>query len=182
MAAFTQLTTSFISSFFNMDKPIIAAINGIAAGGGFSLALLCDIRLASNKARFSMAFVRRGLIPDLGATYTLPRLVGQGRALEIMLTGNIFSAQEAERIGIVNKVIPHHELMTTAKDLAKELAKGPRVAVGLIKKSIYKSLDNTLSQQLEVESISQTLCARTEDFKEGVRSFIEKREPLFKGR
>lgn len=181
ISAFYQLTLSFVSSFINTEKPVIAAINGVAAGGGLSLALLCDIRLASERARFSMAFVRRGLIPDLAATFFLPKIVGAGKAMEIMLTGDIISAQEAERIGLVNKVVPHQELMTTAKELAKRLAKGAPIAIGLIKKAIYKSLESSLIEQLEMESIGQVLCARTEDFKEGIRSFLEKREPIFRG-
>lgn len=178
----TQLLRAVVEPFARLEKPIIAAINGIAAGGGFSLALLCDIRIASERARFSMAFVRRGLIPDLGATWTLPRLVGVARAFEIMYTGDIFSAQDAERYGIVNKVVPHEQLMPTVKELAARLAKGPSVALSLIRKAVYKGLESSLAEQLEVESLSQTLCRQTEDFIEGVRSFLEKREAVFKGR
>ena len=166
----------------DLGKPVIAAVNGMCAGGGFSLALACDIRLASEKARFSMAFVRRGLIPDLGATYTLPRLVGASKALEIMLTGDIFDPPEALRLGIVSKVVPHAQLMKEARGLAAKLAKGPAITQDLIRQAVYRGLEGTLSGQLDFESYSQTVCRTTEDFKEGVHSFLEKREPVFKGR
>jgi len=182
LAVTGQLMRSVVEPFARLGKPVIGAINGMTAGGGFSLALLCDIRIASERARFSMAFVRRGLIPDLGATWTLPRLVGVARALEIMYTGDIISAQEAERIGLVNRVVPHEQLMPTARELAARLAKGPSVALSLIRKAVYKGLENPLLDQLEVESLAQTLCRQTEDFVEGVRSFLEKREAVFKGR
>jgi 2-(1,2-epoxy-1,2-dihydrophenyl)acetyl-CoA isomerase len=163
-------------------KPTIAAIPGIAAGTTCSLALACDFRIASEKARFSMVFVRRGLIPDGGATYYLPRIVGASKALELMLMGDTIDAREAERLGIVSRVVPHDELMNAARELAMRIAKGPSVAVELIKRGVYKGLDSDLESGLDYESLAQRICFQTEDFREGVASFIEKRQPQFKGR
>ena len=177
-----RLMHTLVNSFKSVRQPIIAAINGMTAGGGFSLALLCDLRLASERARFSMAFVRRGLIPDIGATYTLPRLVGTAKALEIMFLGDIFDAEEAYRLGIVNRVVAHEELMPAARELADRLAHGPSVAIELIKKGVYLGAEGTLDQAAEFEGTAQAICRSTEDFQEGVRSFLEKREPRFKGR
>lgn len=163
-------------------KPTIAAIPGIVAGTTYSLALACDFRIASEKARFSMVFVKRGLIPDGGATYYLPRIVGASKALELMLMGDTIDAREAERLGIVNRVVPHNELMNAARELAMRIAKGPSVAIELIKRGVYKGIDNDLESELDYESLAQRICFQTEDFKEGVASFIEKRPPQFKGR
>lgn len=163
-------------------KPTIAAIPGIVAGVTFSLALACDFRIASEKAKFSMVFVKRGLVPDGGATYYLPRMVGTSKALELMLMGDTFDAREAERLGLVNKVVPHEELMNVTKELANKIARGPSVAIEFIKRGVYKGATNDLESQLEFETLAQRICFQTEDFKEGVTSFLEKREPQFKGR
>ncbi len=163
-------------------KPTIAAIPGIVAGTTYSLALACDFRIASEKARFSMVFVKRGLIPDGGATYYLPRIVGTSKALELMLLGDTIDAREAERLGIVNKVVPHDELMNATRELAMRIAKGPSVAIELIKRGVYKGIVNDLESELDYESLAQRICFQTEDFKEGVASFIERRPPQFKGR
>ncbi|MDY6881682.1 MAG: enoyl-CoA hydratase/isomerase family protein [Desulfatiglans sp.] len=165
-----------------LKKPVIAAVNGIAAGGGFSLALSCDIRIASEKARFNMAYSRRCLVPDLSGSYWLPRLVGMGKALEIMYAAEDVSAQEAERLGIVNKVVPQDQLMSAAKEFAKKLALLPPVSLALTKKQAYKSLGNSLEEQLELEALNIALCSKTEDFQEGVKAFLEKRPPVFKGK
>jgi 2-(1,2-epoxy-1,2-dihydrophenyl)acetyl-CoA isomerase len=164
-----------------VDKPIIGAINGVAVGGGISLALLCDIRIASEKARFGAVWVNMGLIPDLGATYYLPRIVGVEKATELMLTGDIISADEALRIGLVSKVVPPDQLMPTAKELAAKIAAGPSVAIELIKRGLRRSLNNDLKSQLDYESYAQNVCRKTEDHKEGVRAFAEKRKPQFRG-
>ncbi len=163
-------------------KPTIAAIPGIVAGTTYSLALACDFRIASEKARFSMVFVRRGLIPDGGATYYLPRIVGTTKALELMLMGDTIDAREAERLGIVNKVVPHQELMNATMELARRIANGPSVAIELIKRGVYKGAVNDLESQLDYESLAQRICFQTEDFKEGVASFMQRRSPEFKGR
>lgn len=164
-----------------LSKPIIAAINGVAAGSGLSLALLCDIRIASDKAQFVAVWVRRGLIPDAGATYLLPRTIRIDKAMELSFTGEPVDAEEAKRIGLVSKVVPHDDLMKIAGELAVKIAKGPSVAIELMKRGIYRGLDNDLDTQLDFETYAQNLCFKTRDFKEGANAFREKREPYFKG-
>ena len=167
----------------SMDKPVLAAVNGIAAGGGFGIAMACDIRIASEKARFSQIFVRRGLVPDTGSTYFMPRIVGTARALELMWTGDIIDAPEAARIGLVNRVVKAEELMNETKELARRIGSGPRIAVQLTKRAIYRGLLETdIQAQVDYELYLNALCFQTGDFKEGVRSFLEKREPVFKGK
>ncbi|MCJ7523589.1 MAG: enoyl-CoA hydratase [Dehalococcoidia bacterium] len=163
-------------------KPTIAAIPGVVAGVTFSLALACDFRIASDKARLSMVFVKRGLVPDGGATYYLPRMVGTSKALELMLMGDTIDAGEAERLGLVNKVVPHDELLKVTREFASRIANGPSVAIELIKKGVYKGAMGDLEAQLDFETLAQRICFQTEDFKEGITSFLEKREPKFKGR
>ncbi len=177
-----RLMHTLVDAVKQVRQPIIAAVNGMTAGAGFSLTLLCDLRIASERARFSMAFVRRGLIPDVGATHTLPRLVGTARAMEIMLLGDIFDAEQAEKLGIVNRVVSHQELLPQARELAERLARGPSVSIELIKKGVYLGAEGTLEQAAEFEGTAQAICRSTEDFKEGVQSFLEKREARFQGR
>ena len=165
-----------------IDKPVIGAINGVAAGAGFALALGCDVRIASNDARFSSIFVKRGLSPDTGTTFYLPRLIGLARAYEAVYTGRMIGAAEAERIGLVNQVVAPEEILVTAQRLAGELAAGPPIALQLTRRAIQQSLSNDLLAQLKLEGRSVGFCASTEDFKEGVRSFLEKRPPRFTGR
>ena len=167
----------------NLDKPTIAAINGIAAGAGLSFALGCDIRIASEKAQFSLIFVRRGVIPDCGATYLLPRLVGTPKALELMFTGDMIDAPESELLGLVNRVVRHENLIPAAKELAARIAEGPSVAIELMKRAVYQGLEsNNFASQLAYEGWAQELCYETEDVKEGVKAFLEKRKPKFSGR
>jgi 2-(1,2-epoxy-1,2-dihydrophenyl)acetyl-CoA isomerase len=168
-------------SLRNFEKPTIAAINGAAVGAGVSLFLACDITIASENAKFGLAFVKVGLVPDAGATYFLPRKVGISKAIELMCTGDIINAEEAEQIGLVSRVVPQDKLMEEVRELAEKLAKGPPIAIGLIKRAAYKSLDNNLEQQIDFEDYAQSLCFKTEDHKEGARSFMEKREAVFKG-
>ncbi|MDY6879052.1 MAG: enoyl-CoA hydratase [Thermodesulfobacteriota bacterium] len=163
------------------DKPIIAAINGVAVGAGLSITLASDIRLASDRARFGAVWVKVGLIPDLAATYYLPRILGREKAFELCATGDIIDAEEALRIGLVSRVVPHSELIDEAKNLATRLAAGPAVAIELIKRGLSRALDNDLKRQLDYESYAQNICRGTNDHKEGVQAFSEKRPPKFTG-
>ncbi|MGB2582745.1 MAG: enoyl-CoA hydratase-related protein [Dehalococcoidia bacterium] len=166
----------------NMPKPVIAAVNGTAAGLGFSVALACDIIIASDRARFSMAFVRRGVAPDTGASFNLPRVVGPQRACELTFTGDTIDAAEAERIGLASRVVPHDKLMTAARELAERIAKNPPLAVGLAKSQLYQGMmetDMLKHMKLEVETMGELM--KTADFIEAASAFMEKREPVFKG-
>jgi len=165
-----------------MPKPVIAAVNGVATGAGLDLAMACDIRIASEEARFAEIFVRAAAMPDMGGTYLLPRLVGLGKALEMALTGDLIDAREALRIGLVNRVVPVSELMSAAKALARRLAQGPTQAQKLIKWAIHRALGQSLEEALDNEAQGQKLLLATEDVKEAARAFAEKRKPVFKGR
>jgi len=167
----------------DFTKPVIAAVNGIAAGGGLSLALAADVRIASENAAFSAIFVKRGLVPDCGVSYYLPRLVGVSKALELMWTGEKIDAGEAERIGMVNKVVPHDHLMKSANEFAQVLAKGPSLAIEMIKRMAYVGLKaDSVITQMAVEDFMQQVCRESEDVREGVMGFLEKRPPRFKGK
>ncbi len=167
----------------DFTKPVIAAVNGIAAGGGLSLALAADVRIASENAAFSAIFIKRGLVPDCGISYYLPRLVGVSKALELMWTGEKIDAGEAERIGMVNKVAPHEHLMKSANEFAQVLAKGPSLAIEMIKRMAYAGLKaDSVITQMAVEDFMQQVCRESEDVREGVMGFLEKRPPNFKGK
>ena len=176
-----QLTGALILGFEKINKPVIAAVNGIAAGVGLTLALASDIRLASAQARFSAIRVKRGLIADGGATLLLPLIVGLEKALELAFTGDILDAQEAERIGLVSKVVPPEDLMIRAKDLAKKIATNPPISVELVKRVMLEKFRNQFREALFFESYAQGVCRTTQDQKEAVKAFMEKREPVFKG-
>lgn len=171
-----------IKKMRGMDKPIIGAVNGVAAGAGCSFALACDIRIASEKASFIESFVLVGLIPDCGGTFFLPRLVGVGTAMEMCMTGRKITADEALRMGLVQQVVEPEQLMDTTMELARKLASMPTKAIGLTKRLINQSYGNDLTAQLEAEAFAQTTAARTDDHFEGVRAFNEKRPPKFTGK
>jgi 2-(1,2-epoxy-1,2-dihydrophenyl)acetyl-CoA isomerase len=161
--------------------PVIAAVNGPCAGAGLCLALSCDIRIASDKAAFGPTFARIGLHPDWGGSWFLPRLVGPAKALELVFTGDMIPASEAERIGLVNRVTPHDELIPTVRDLASRMAKNPAGVLRLAKESIYKSLNTDLDGAFAREDQVQIECFRSADFLEGVTAFLEKRPAKFRG-
>lgn len=168
---------------WNMNKPVIAAVNGVAAGASFSVAMACDIRIASEEARFSQIFVKRGLIPEVGSTYFLPRLVGTARACEMIFTGDAVGAREAEAIGLVNRVVPAEDLMKATRELAGRIAKNSPLTLALAKRALYKgAAEADLRSQMDYEFYVNNICTFTEDFREGIRAFSEKREPEFKGR
>ena len=161
-------------------QPIIMAINGDAIGGGCTLALNGDLRIASDKSRFGMSFIKVGLIPDMGGIYNLPRLVGIGKALELALLGDIFDAREAERIGLINRVVTAEELDGFVKDWATRLSKLSSLTLSLIKSAMYKGLNLDFASELENEINVQTLCINSQGGKEGLSAFLEKRKPNFK--
>ena len=163
-------------------KPTIAAVNGVSVGAGFSLALACDIRLAHEKARFSAIFVKRAIVADTGATWFLPRLIGPEQAYRMLYTGAMVGAEEALRIGLVSEVLPDDAFQARVAALAGEIAHGPSVAVELIKRLAQQAYDVPLGVQIDHEAFLQQVSHATEDREEGVQSFMEKREPVFKGR
>lgn len=165
-----------------MDKPAIAAINGDAVGAGFDLALACDIRIASDRARFSEYFVRIATIPGMCGMYMLPRIVGLGKAMELALTGDFLEAQEAERIGLVNKVVPHEELGAAVQQMAQKLASGPTKVMGLIKAGLNRAAAADLWSELDYAGLLQAAAMKTEDHAEGIRAAVEKRRPVYKGK
>jgi enoyl-CoA hydratase/carnithine racemase len=170
------------NSMRSMPKPVIAAVNGPCAGAGFSFALGCDIRIASEAATFGASFARIGLHPDWGGSWFLPRLVGSAQACELIFTGSMISAREAERIGLVNRVVPHEELMPAVLELASVMAKSAPQVIRLAKESIYRSLSSDLESAYARETEVQAQCFYSEDFLEGLSAFKEKRKPQFKGR
>lgn len=162
-------------------KPIIAAVNGAAAGAGMNIALACDIRIASDTAKFGETFAKRGLHPDWGGTYFLPRIVGIAKACELIWSGKMIQANEALRLGIVSQLETPDALMATTLKMASSFAAGPPIAIRMAKRAIYRSMDSTLREALEFETYAQNTCSGTQDAKEGIAAFVEKREPVFTG-
>ena len=171
-----------ITRIKSINKPIIAAVNGVAAGAGANIALSCDLVVASNKASFIQAFSKIGLIPDSGGTFFLPRLIGFQKATALMMLGDKVTAEEAEELGMIFKVISSESFNEEVEKLAVKLANMPTKALGLIKELLNKSITNTLEQQLELEGKLQIEAALSEDYTEGVNAFMEKRKPIFKGK
>jgi 2-(1,2-epoxy-1,2-dihydrophenyl)acetyl-CoA isomerase len=177
-----RIFNPMIRAMRELPKPIIAAVNGVAAGGGANLALACDIVLAARSARFDQAFVRISLIPDLGGTWFLPHSVGDARARALAMLGSSVPAEEAQRMGMIWQVVEDTALMEEARKLARQLAAGPTLSYAAIKKAINAASTNTLDQQLDLERDSQRELSRSEDFKEGVAAFLAKRPAQFTGR
>ncbi len=165
-----------------IEKPIIGMINGVAAGAGFSFALACDMRIMSDKAKLIQAFVRIGLVADSGSHWFLPRLVGTAKAFEFAATGKDISAAEALEVGLVNSIAPHTELEKVTYELAEKLANGATKAIGIIKRTLNKSLTMSFDELLAYEAMMQEVASHTSDHKEGVKAFIEKRAPKFEGK
>jgi 2-(1,2-epoxy-1,2-dihydrophenyl)acetyl-CoA isomerase len=165
-----------------LPKPVVCAVNGVAAGAGANIALACDVVIAACSASFVQSFARIGLVPDSGGTYFLPRLAGSARAMGLALLGEKLSAEDAERWGLIWKVVDDSLLMDESLALAKQLAKGPTKGYGLLKKALYASPNNTLDAQLDLERDLQREAGFSEDYREGVAAFMQKRSPQFKGR
>lgn len=178
----TQLYARMVRSIVELEKPVVAAVNGDAAGGGCNLALACDIIVASERARFIQIFVRRGLVADVGGTYFLPRMVGLARAKEIMFTGRPVEAREALELGMITEVVPPDQVMEKAMEWAERLASGPTRSLGMIKRLLNTSFENDLTSVLEMEATYQGIAVSTADVVEGVTAFLQKREPRFQGR
>ena len=165
-----------------MDKPVVAMVNGVAVGAGMGMCLMCDVRIASEEARFSTGYVRVGLVPGDGDTYFLPRLVGASKALELLWTADFVDAQEALRLGIVNRVVPAGDLAQQTRAFAEQLAGGPQVPIRMIKRLVYQSLRLDLRTHLDLVSSHMAVVRETADHAEGVAAFKEKRTPKFQGR
>ncbi|MBI5094450.1 MAG: enoyl-CoA hydratase/isomerase family protein [Candidatus Hydrogenedentes bacterium] len=168
-----------IETIYECEKPVIAAVNGPAMGAGCNLALVCDVRIASDQAKFSEAFVHRGLTSDAGSTYLLPRLVGAAKAFELLTLGDTVDAHEALRIGLVNQVVPHGELLAETEALTTRYAQAPPNAVAMIKRGLRLGATATLHDTLESEATSQALAMLGREHVEGVTAFLEKRPPRF---
>jgi enoyl-CoA hydratase/carnithine racemase len=177
---FTRMTCNVVQNMRALNKPIIAAVNGIAAGAGAMLALASDFRILSDQAKFAFLFVKVGLAgADMGALFLLPRTVGQGKAAELLFLGDPIDAQEAYRIGLANRVVGHEELMKEVYALARRLKAGPLYALGVTKELLNREMHMDLETALETEARAQARCMETADFHEGYRAFVEKRAPRF---
>jgi 2-(1,2-epoxy-1,2-dihydrophenyl)acetyl-CoA isomerase len=173
---------AIVTAITSMSKPVIASINGVAAGAGCNLALACDIRIAVDSAKLAQTFVRIGMHPDWGGTWLLPRIVGPGRAAELLMTGRMVDAGEALRIGLVDRVVGADQLAAETSSLAQSIASGPPLAIAAIKRTLAASRTNSLAEQLEVERRHQTAAFESSDAAEGMAAFFEKRAPSFQGR
>ena len=170
-----------IRSLVTLEKPVVCAVNGVAAGAGANIALACDIVIAAESAKFIQSFCSIGLVPDSGGTWTLPRLAGRARALGMALLGERISARQAEDWGMIWKCVADDDLASTTEQMARHLATQPTRGLGLIKRAMLASNDNSLDDQLDLERDLQQLAGRSDDYREGVSAFMDKREPEFKG-
>ena len=180
-ASLREKYNPMIRQIRQMEKIVVAAVNGVAAGAGCNLALSCDLRVASEEAKFIQSFVRVGLAPDSGGSFILPRLVGLSKAMELLLLGEPVDVQEAQRIGLVAKVFPAAEFLKAAKEIAQRIARAPR-GIGLIKRAVNHAVLPALESDLEYEAYLQEIAGRSADYDEGVRAFLEKRAPVFTGK
>jgi len=177
---FTRMTCNVVKNIRTLKQPIVAAVNGVAAGAGAVLALASDLRIVSDQASFSFLFVKVGLSgADMGALYLLPRIVGQGKATELLFLGDSIDAQEAYRIGLANRVVEHDKLMQETYGLARRLKEGPLHALGVTKELLHREANMDLEPALEMEAKAQARCMEMPDFREGYRAFLEKRPPRF---
>ncbi|HNT68530.1 MAG TPA: enoyl-CoA hydratase-related protein [Syntrophorhabdaceae bacterium] len=166
----------------DLDKPVIAAINGAAMGAGMDMAIMCDLRVCSEKAKLAESYIMMGLVPGDGGAYFLPRVAGLPKALELLLTGDVMSAEEALRLGIVNKVVSHDRLMAETMKLAEKIASRPPLAIRMTKRAVYQGLTSTLRSHLDYISSQISLLSETKDHQEAARAFLEKRKPKFEGK
>jgi 2-(1,2-epoxy-1,2-dihydrophenyl)acetyl-CoA isomerase len=177
-----RLYNPLVRRLHRLERPVIAAVNGVAAGAGANLALACDLVLAARSAKFIQAFCKLGLVPDSGGTYVLPRLVGPARAMGLALLGEPLAAEQAAAWGLIWRVVDDERLLEEASALARRLATQPTKGLGLIKRALHTSAANTLGEQLDLERDLQREAGHTEDYREGVRAFLEKRPAVFRGR
>jgi enoyl-CoA hydratase/carnithine racemase len=176
------LAHRLVSRVYRLPKPVIAAVNGVAVGGGFDLALACDFRIGADTSRFGAVYVNIGFAPDAGGTFLLPRIVGMTAAKDLIYTGRIIDAAEASDLGVVSSVVPGAELLTKARELAARLASGPSVAIGLAKENIQEHWNSTIESALRSEGRAGRICGATADHEEGLKAANEKRVPQFIGR
>jgi len=183
LLGFTRMTGELIKNMRRLRKPIVAAVNGVAAGAGAVIALAADLRVMAQSAKFAFLFVRVGLAgADMGAAFLLPRVVGLGRASELLMLGDPIGAEHCERIGLVQRVVPAGDVLREATVLAERLARGPGFAIGMTKELLNNELDMALDHAIEAEAQAQAICMHTEDFREAYLAFVEKREPRFMGK
>jgi enoyl-CoA hydratase len=178
----TTLAQQLYTDFGNLDIPVIAMINGLCIGGGCEIAMACDIRIAADTAKFGQPEVLIGIIPGSGATQRLPRLIGMGKAKELIYTGNMIDAKEAERIGLINRAVPPERLKDEVWNLARNISEKSQVIIRMAKKALNRSFESTLNMGLAYEAMAECLCFSTNDRKEGMSAFFEKRKPKFSGK
>lgn len=176
---FVEASADMIRLITSIEKPIISAVNGLAVGAGFNYVLATDHVIASENARFMQGFSKIGMIPDAGGTYFLPRIIGLHKAKELIYTNQLIDAVHAEKMGLINRIVKHDDLMSESMDFARQLVQGPSQAFGLAKLLFNRSLDSDLDNALACEAYAQVILMQTEDHKEGILSFMEKRQPAF---